>query len=77
MNTTDEDIQTLTNQLKEWSVQIAVLGAKHDAATVMAKRFAQELDGIRARQHAATQQLRELELHESGMSMWENIGCGG
>ncbi|MEQ1559407.1 MAG: hypothetical protein ABL933_10790 [Methyloglobulus sp.] len=77
MNTTDEDIQALTNRLKEWSVQIDVLGAKHDAATVTAKRFAQELAELRTRHHAATQQLRELELHESGMYMWENIGCGG
>jgi DNA helicase IV len=77
MKTTDEEIQTLTNQLKEWSVQVAVLGAKQDAAAVTAKQFAQELDELRTRHHAATQQLRELELHESGMYMWENIGCGG
>lgn len=77
MKTTDEDSQTLTNQLKEWSVQIAVLGAKQDAATVTAKRFAQELAELRTKHHTATQQLRELELHESGMYMWENIGCGG
>ncbi|NOU43851.1 MAG: hypothetical protein HOO87_09910 [Methyloglobulus sp.] len=77
MKTTDEDSQILTKQLKEWSVQIAVLGAKHDAATVMAKRFALELAELRIKHHAATQQLRELELHESGMYMWENIGCGG
>jgi hypothetical protein len=77
MKTTDKDNQILTKQLKEWSVQIAVLGAKHDAATVTAKRFAHELAELRIKHYAATQQLRELELHENGMSMWENIGCGG
>ncbi len=77
MKITNEDSQTLTKQLKEWSVQIVVLGAKQDAAAVTAKQFAQELAELRIKHHAVTQQLRELELHESGMSMWENIGCGG
>jgi uncharacterized coiled-coil DUF342 family protein len=77
MNATDEEIQTLTNQLKEWNVQIAVLAAKQDAASATAQKFAQELYELRARHLATTQQLRELELHESGMYMWENIGDGG
>jgi uncharacterized coiled-coil DUF342 family protein len=77
MKVTDEEIQTLTNRLKEWSIQIAVLAAKQDAAAATAKKFAQELDELRAKHLAATQQLRELELHESGMYMWENIGDGG
>ena len=77
MNVIDEQIQTLTNRLKEWSIQIAVLAAKQDAAAATAKKFAQELDELRAKHLAATQQLRELELHESGMYMWENIGDGG
>lgn len=77
MKVTDEEIQTLTNQLKEWGVQIAVLAAKQEAAAATAKKFAQELDELRAKHLAATQHLRELELHESGMYMWENIGDGG
>jgi acyl-CoA reductase-like NAD-dependent aldehyde dehydrogenase len=77
MKVTDEEIQTLTNQLKEWSVQIAVLAAKQDAAAVTAAQFAQQLDALRTKHLKATQQLHELELHESGMYMWENIGDGG
>jgi hypothetical protein len=77
MKATDEEIQTLTNQLKEWSIQIAVLSAKQDAATATAQKFAQELYELRAKHLAATNQLRELELHKSGMYMWENIGDGG
>jgi NADH/NAD ratio-sensing transcriptional regulator Rex len=77
MKVTDEDIQKLTNQLKEWSVQIAVLATKQEAATATAQKFAQELYELRAKHLAATQQLRELELHKSGMYMWENIGDGG
>jgi peptidoglycan hydrolase CwlO-like protein len=77
MKVTDEEIQTLTNQLKEWSVQIAVLAAKQDAAAATAAQFAQELDALRTKHLAATKQLHELELHESGMYMWENIGDGG
>jgi hypothetical protein len=77
MKSKDEEIQTLTYQLKEWSVQIALLAVKQEAAAATAKRFAQELDELRANHLAATQQLRELELHESGLYMWENIGDGG
>ena len=56
MKVTDEEIQTLTNRLKEWSIQIAVLAAKQDAAAATAKKFAQELDELRAKHLAATQQ---------------------
>lgn len=77
MKVTDEEIQALTNRLKEWSVQIAVLAAKQEAAVATAQKFTQELYELRAQHHAWTQQLRELELHESGMYMWENIGDGG
>jgi hypothetical protein len=77
MNVRDEKIQTLINQLKEWSVQIAVLAAKQEAAAATAQKFAQELYELRAKHLVATHQLRELELHKSGMYMWENIGDGG
>jgi hypothetical protein len=77
MKATDEEIQILTYQLEEWSIQIAVLASKQDAAAATAQKFAQELYELRATHLAATQQLRELELHESGMYMWENIGDGG
>lgn len=77
MKSTDEQIQTLTNQLNEWSIQIAVLSAKQEAAAATAQKFAQELYELRVQHQAATQQLRELEMHKTGMSMWENIGDGG
>ncbi|ESS73080.1 hypothetical protein MGMO_37c00410 [Methyloglobulus morosus KoM1] len=77
MKTTDEEIQTVTNQLKEWNIQIAVLTAKQQAAVAAAQKFAQEIYELRTKHSAASQQLRELELHESGMYMWENIGDGG
>jgi glycine/D-amino acid oxidase-like deaminating enzyme len=77
MKATVEHIQTLMYQLKEWSVQIAVLAAKQEAAAATAQRFAKELYELRAKHLASAQQLRELELHESGMYMWENIGDGG
>ncbi len=77
MNTTDEEIQTLTDQLKELSVKIAVLAAKQEAAVATARKFTEELDLLRTKQLSTTQQLRELELHKSGMYMWENIGDGG
>ena len=77
MNTTDKQIQTLTDQLKELSIKIAVLSAKQEAAVVTARKFTEEVDQLRTKQLSTTQQLRELELHKSGMYMWENIGDGG
>lgn len=77
MKEIDQDIQTLTYQLKEWQIQIAVLAAKHEAAAVTAQKFAQELQDLRAKHNTTSHQLRELELHKSGMYMWENIGDGG
>jgi septal ring factor EnvC (AmiA/AmiB activator) len=77
MKTADEEIQALTEQLKEWNVQIAVLTAKQNAAAATAQKFTQEIYELRAKHSATSQQLRELELHESGMYMWENIGDGG
>ena len=77
MKATDEEIQTLTSQLKEWSIQLAVLTAKQDAAAATAQKFSQDIYELRAKQQDAAQHLRDLELHENGMYMWENIGDGG
>lgn len=77
MNTTDEEIQALTNQLDEWNVQITVLAAKQEAAVASATKFAQEIYGLQANHLVAMQQLRDFALHKSGMYMWENIGEGG
>lgn len=77
MITTDNEIQTLTDQLQSLNVKIAVLSTKHQAAAATARRFATELDGLQTKKQSLSQQLRELELHKSGMYMWENIGDGG
>ena len=77
MIATDQEIQALNNQLKVWNIEIAVLAAKYDAAVATAKQFGQELEALRAKHQATTQYLHELELHKSGMYMWENIGDGG
>lgn len=72
-----DKIQQLKIQIEEWSIQLSVLSAKKEATAVTAKRFADEFDELRADQEHAIRQLRELELHQSGMYMWENIGDGG
>jgi chromosome segregation ATPase len=77
MKATEEEIQKLTNQLKDSGIQIAVLSAKFEAATVTAQKFGNELKVLQSTHEAATSRLRELELHKSGMYMWENIGDGG
>lgn len=77
MINTDEEIHILTEQLKDLSIKIAVLAAKHQAAVATVNRFGEDLEQLRNQQHKATLQLGELERHKSGMYMWENIGDGG
>jgi len=77
MKATEEEIQKLTNQLKFSGIQIAVLAAKFEAATVTAQKFGNELKILQITHDTATRRLKELEQHKSGMYMWENIGDGG
>ncbi|MEC4747403.1 hypothetical protein [Methylomicrobium sp. Wu6] len=77
MNVKDVEIQALTEQLKEWNIQMGVLAAKQEAAAAAAKNFAHELDALRSKYHATAQQLRKREEEETGFNMWENIGEGG
>jgi len=72
-----EEKQALTNQLKEWRIQMDVLAAKQEAAALAANKFSRELAGLQAKHRAATQQLREQELDTAGFNIWENIGEGG
>lgn len=77
MNTENEEIGVLTDHLKNLSLQIEVLVAKHHAAATAGAKLYEEVQQLRERQLLAARQLREIELHQSGMYMWENIGCGG
>jgi len=77
MNTESTEILNLKNQLKELNVQMDVLTLKHKTATEVAMQFGQELHVIREQQHALVQKIHDLEMHESGAYMWENIGDGG
>ena len=77
MKTTDEEIEALTNQFKEWGVQLATLAAIQEEATISATKLAQQAHELSTKHLAAAKQIRELELHKSGFYMWENIGCGG
>ncbi len=77
MKLTDEEIQHLTYQREEWEIAITVLVAKHQAAAATTAQFAQELDDLRVKYHAATQQLQLLQVQDTRLYMWENIGDGG
>ncbi len=77
MKPNDEEIQTLTKQIKEWNSQIDLLVEKQKAAVTAAKRIAQELDELRAKHRLAIQQLHKRDVDRSGYYMWENIGDGG
>lgn len=77
MKTKNEEIHALTDQIMGWSVQMALLAAKQEAALETAKQLARELEALRAIHRAAVQQLKERELEGASFNMWENIGDGG
>ena len=77
MKTTDEEIGFLNKHLEEMAFQIGVLATKQEMAATTSKKLANELHLLREVQVQAMKQLREIELHDSGLYMWENIGEGG
>ncbi len=77
MKTTDKEIGFLDNHLKELAQQIGVLAAKQEIAETTARILGNELHLLREVQRQAMKQLRDIELHQSGLYMWENIGAGG
>ena len=77
MKTTHEDIGFLNQQFNELNKQIGILAAKQATAETVFKQLANELHLLREVQRCAMQQLHGIELHQSGLYMWENIGEGG
>lgn len=77
MNTNDEEISFLNKYLNDSAQQIYVLIAKYNSAETTAKKLTEEIHCLRERHVQAANQLRDIELHQSGMYMWENIGEGG
>ncbi|SJM93153.1 conserved hypothetical protein [Crenothrix polyspora] len=78
MKHNDEEIKTVTYQLKEWNTQISFLLEKQKKAITTAKIITQELDELRVKHRLASQQLRKWEVDKTGYYyMWENIGDGG
>jgi outer membrane murein-binding lipoprotein Lpp len=62
MKTKDEYIDSLASELKDWSAQIDLLVAKAENAAADVKiKYAEELDALRAKQHAAVEKMKELE----------------
>ena len=76
MKATDIYRQKLVAELIEQSAQIDVLVVKSREAAADDKLvYAQELEGLRAKQRETTNKLHELE--EASSTAWENIGDGG
>ena len=72
MKTKDEYIESLASELKEWSAQIDLLAAKTENAAADVKfKYAEELDALRARQHAAAEKMKELE--EASGDAWGTV----
>lgn len=77
MNATDENIGLLNNHLKNLNYQITVLAAKQDIASAVVDTLVGEMRQLREQQLQAAKQLRDIEMHQSGLYLWENIGSGG
>lgn len=72
MKTKDEYIESLASELKEWSAQIDLLGAKTEHAAAQVKlKYIEELDALRAKQHTAAEKLKELQ--EGSGDAWETV----
>lgn len=72
MKTKDEYIESLASQLKEWSAQIDNLTAKAENAVADVKdKYDEELDALRAKQHAAAEKMKELK--EDSGDAWETV----
>jgi hypothetical protein len=77
MKTTENEIQTLINQIKDWSLQIAALVAMQEQAVAKAATLAQEAYVLCPNPVVARNQMHAPETPRSPLYMWENIGEGG
>jgi hypothetical protein len=77
MNADNEDIGVLTSHIKTLGQQLEVLAAKQHAVATTGMMLNQEFQKLREQQREAARQLFEIEQHQTGLYMWENIGCGG
>lgn len=78
--------QKMSAQLKEWDAQINLLEAKvENAEADMKVRAARELQELRAKQHAASERLKELgkasgeawdQLKATTDKIWEDLKTG-
>jgi hypothetical protein len=72
MKTKDEYIDSLAAELKEWGDQIDLLADKTQHSVGMVKlKYVQEVDALRARQHAAAEKMHELR--EAGDEAWGSV----
>jgi uncharacterized protein YicC (UPF0701 family) len=86
MKTKDEYIEKLTSELKEWSAQIDILTARTEIAAADLKlKYAEELEELRSKQHAAAEKLKELEdasgdawktVKETADKVWNDLRTG-
>lgn len=72
MKTKDEYIENLASELKEWSAQIDLLAAKTENVAADVKlKYAEAINALRGKQHAATEKMKELE--NASDDAWETV----
>jgi DNA integrity scanning protein DisA with diadenylate cyclase activity len=72
MKTKNEYIEILASELRQLSAQIDELTAKADNAAALVKlNYAEDLEALRAQQHAAEVKMQELEAHRG--EAWEAL----
>ncbi len=77
MKIEEPEITKLKNQIEDSSIEISLLELKYKTAAEIALKFAQQLEELRINHQGILLKLRDLEQHEHGSYMWENIGDGG
>lgn len=77
MKTHDEDIGLLNSHVENVAQKIGALTAKQKIAAAVSEKLASELHSLREVQLQALKQIRDIEAHQSGLYIWENIGEGG
>jgi hypothetical protein len=77
MKTTENEIQGLISQIKDWSLQIAALVAMQEQAVAKTATLAQEAYVLCPNPVIAGNKMDEPETPRSPLYIWENIGEGG
>ena len=77
MITNNQQAYFLKNLLDDLENQISHVSSRKEILETITANLSQEIQELRERYSQTKKQLREIEQHQTGFYIWENIGCGG